>query len=109
MNARRAMLLTAMIALAPAGLSLAQTAPDSTQTPSSQQRDTPKGGAEDATPAPPNSTTSQLNNPSQKQSTHMVSKQAMKDCIAKQQQDNTALSNADAKKACKTQMKGNSG
>jgi hypothetical protein len=39
----------------------------------------------------------------------MASKQSMKDCIAKQQSDNQGMSKADAKKACKAQMKGNSG
>jgi len=34
------------------------------------------------------------------------SKQAMKECIAKQQSDNSGMSAADAKKACKAQMKG---
>jgi hypothetical protein len=36
----------------------------------------------------------------------MASKQAMKQCIAKQQSDNSGMSAADAKKACKAQMKG---
>jgi len=36
----------------------------------------------------------------------MASKQAMKDCIAKQKQDNSGIKEADAKKACKQQMKG---
>jgi hypothetical protein len=30
----------------------------------------------------------------------------MKDCIAKQQADNSGMSSADAKKACKAEMKG---
>jgi hypothetical protein len=30
----------------------------------------------------------------------------MKDCIAKQQSDNSGMSASDAKKACKAQMKG---
>ena len=38
--------------------------------------------------------------------THMASKQAMKDCVAKQKQDNSGHVDADAKKACKQQMKG---
>jgi len=36
----------------------------------------------------------------------MASKQSMKECIAKQQADNSGMSKADAKKACKAQMKG---
>jgi hypothetical protein len=36
----------------------------------------------------------------------MASKQSMKECIAKQQTDNSGMSKADAKKACKAQMKG---
>jgi hypothetical protein len=33
----------------------------------------------------------------------------MKECIAKQRSENSGMSAADAKKACKAQMKGNSG
>ena len=38
-----------------------------------------------------------------------ASKQSMKNCIAQQQKENSGMSAADAKKACKAQMKGNSG
>jgi hypothetical protein len=44
--------------------------------------------------------------PHQQQATRTASKQAMKDCVAKQQSDNSSLSATDAKKACKAQMKG---
>jgi hypothetical protein len=39
----------------------------------------------------------------------MANKQSMKECIAKQKSENSTLSTADAKKACKSQMKANSG
>jgi hypothetical protein len=36
----------------------------------------------------------------------VASKQSMKQCVAKQQSDNAGMSAADAKKACKAQLKG---
>ena len=66
-----------------------------------------------ATEAPPteSATTdttspSAASSPHQQHATRMANKQAMKECIAKQKQDNQGISAADAKKACKQQMKG---
>lgn len=42
----------------------------------------------------------------EQKSTHMASKKSMKDCIANKQQENSGMSKADAKKACKAEMKG---
>jgi hypothetical protein len=80
------------------------TSPSSASSPS--QREATSSSATEA-PANNDSTSpSAASTPHQQQSTHMASKQAMKDCVAKQKQDNSGITTADAKKACKQQMKG---
>jgi len=115
MSLRRTLLLTALISMAPTALVLAQTEPQSDQT-SPSSASSPAQRAATQTNAPEASSTDSSTNPSaastphQQQATsdrtHMASKQSMKDCIAKQQTDNSGMSKADAKKACKAQMKG---
>ncbi len=60
----------------------------------------------------PEAQTSQSSSPAAASSPHQREaisgsshKQSMKDCIAKQQSTNSSMSNSDAKKACKQQMK----
>jgi hypothetical protein len=117
MSLRRTLLLAALISMAPTALVVAQTNPQTdTTSPSSasspHQRDatsssTPEASSTDNTTSSTNP--SAASTPHQQQSTHMASKQSMKDCIAKQQSDNQGMSKTDAKKACKAQLKGNSG
>jgi len=121
MSLRRTLLLTALISMAPTALVLAQTEPQTdTTSPSSasspHQRDATKSNSSEASSTDNTSSTnpSAASSPHQQQSTtkdstHMASKQSMRDCIAKQQSDNQGMSKADAKKACKAQMKSNSG
>ena len=110
MTTRKTLMLAALISLAPAGMVMAQsqttpqdTSPSSASSPS-QRESTPSS----ATEAPTTSDTSPAaaSSPHQRETTHMASKQAMKECVAKQKQDNQGMSAADAKKACKQQMKG---
>ena len=111
MTTRKTLMLAALISLAPAGMVMAQsqtmpqdTSPSSASSPSQQEStQTP------TTEAPATSDSSSpaaASSPHQRETTHMASKQAMKDCIAKQKQDNSGIKDADAKKACKQQMKG---
>jgi len=115
MSLRRTLLLTALISMAPTAVVLAQTEPQSDRTsPSSAsspaQRDATSTNAPEASSADSSTSPSAASTPHQQQATgdrtHMASKQSMKDCIAKQQTDNSGMSKADAKKACKAQMKG---
>ena len=117
MSLRRTLLLAALISMAPTALVVAQTDPQSnTTSPSSasspHQRDATSTNAPEASSTDNTRSTnpSAASTPHQQQSTkdttHMASKQSMKDCIAKQQADNSGMSKADAKKACKVQMKG---
>jgi hypothetical protein len=116
MSLRRTLLLAALISMAPTALVVAQTDPQTdTTSPSSasspHQRDSTSSSTPEASSTDNTSSTnpSAASTPHQQQSTHMASKQSMKDCIAKQQSDNQGMSKADAKKACKAQLKGNSG
>jgi hypothetical protein len=117
MSLRRTLLLAALISMAPTALVVAQTEPQADKTsPSSasspHQRDATQTNTPEASPSDNTSSTSPsaASTPHQQQatkdSTRMASKQSMKDCIAKQQQDNSGMSKADAKKTCKAQMKG---
>jgi hypothetical protein len=113
MTPRRISLLVALIAMSPAAMVLAQSSPPAQDTsPSSasspSQRDATQSNAQESMP---NSGTSPsaASTPSQQQAVHTASKQSMKDCIAKQQQNDSGISKDDAKKACKAQLKGNSG
>ena len=115
MSLRRTLLLAALISMAPTALVVAQTDPQPDQTSPSaasspHQRDTTKSTTPEASSSTSDTSPSAASTPHQQQatqdSTRMASKQSMKECIAKQQSDNSGMSKADAKKACKAQMKG---
>ena len=110
MSAHRTLLLAALISLVPTALAMAQsqtmpsdTSPSSASSPA--QRDSTSTSATEA-PTTDGTNPAAASTPHQQQATRMASKQAMKQCIAKQQSDNSGMSAADAKKACKAQMKG---
>jgi cytoskeletal protein RodZ len=111
MTPRKTLLLAALVSMAPAGLVMAQaqtmppadTSPSSASSPS--QRDTTSNPATES-PTTDNTSPSAASTPHQQQATRTASKQAMKECVAKQQSDNSGMSAADAKKACKAQLKG---
>jgi len=120
MSLRRTLLLAALISMAPTAWVVAQTEPQSNPTSPSAasspaQRDATQTNAPEASPTDNTSSTSPsaASTPAQqgatKDSTRMASKQSMRECIAKQQADNSGMSKSDAKKACKAQMKSNSG
>ena len=111
MTTRKTLMLAALISLAPAGMVMAQsqtmpqdTSPSSASSPS--QREATSSSATESPTTNDSTSPSAASTPHQQQSTHMASKQAMKDCVAKQKQDNSGITTADAKKACKQQMKG---
>ncbi len=111
MTTRKTLMLAALISLAPAGMVMAQsqtmpqdTSPSSASSPS--QREATSSSATEAPTTNDSTNPSAASSPHQQQSTRMASKQAMKDCVAKQKQDNQGITAADAKKACKQQMKG---
>jgi hypothetical protein len=113
MTTRKTLMLAALISLAPAGMVLAQsqttpqdTSPSAASSP--HQRDATSSSATESSTSDNTSSSnpSAASSPHQQQSTHMASKQSMKECVAKQKQDNQGMSSADAKKACKQQMKG---
>jgi hypothetical protein len=110
MTLHRIVLLAAMFSLAPTSLVLAQTAPPTDQTsPSSasspHQRDTTKSNAPEASPTDNTQGTnpSDASSPHQRQATSRSAQ--MKECVAKQT-SNSGMSAADARKACKAQLKG---
>jgi hypothetical protein len=111
MTKRKTLMLAALISIAPAGLVMAQsqttpqdTSPSAASSPS--QREATSSSASEAPSTTDSTSPTAASSPHQQQSTHMASKQAMKDCVAKQKQDNSGISSSDAKKACKQQMKG---
>jgi hypothetical protein len=113
MTTRKTLMLAALISLAPPGMVLAQsqttpqdTSPSAASSP--HQRDATSSSATESSTSDNTSSSnpSAASSPHQQQSTHMASKQSMKECVAKQKQDNQGMSSADAKKACKQQMKG---
>ena len=115
MTTRKTLMLAALISLAPAGLVMAQsqTMPQDTSPSAASSPHQREATSTQATEAPPteSATTdttspSAASSPHQQHATRMANKQAMKECIAKQKQDNQGISAADAKKACKQQMKG---
>ena len=109
MSAHRTLLLAALISLVPAmAMAQSQTAPSDTSPSSASspsQRDSTSSSATES-PTTDGTSPAAASTPHQQQATRMASKQAMKQCIAKQQSDNSGMSAADAKKACKAQMKG---
>ncbi len=118
MSPRRTVLLAALISMAPAAMVMAQTDPQSdTTAPSSASSPHQREATSTTTPEAPSSNGAASNDtspaaassPHQQQATRMASRQSMKDCIAKQQAENSGMSAAQAKKACKAQMKANSG
>lgn len=111
MSPRKTLLLAALMTLAPGAMVMAQsqtmpsdTSPSSASSPS--QRDSTSSSATEA-PTSDSTSPSAASTPAQRQAT--ASKPSLKNCIAKQQSDNSGMSAADAKKACKAQMKANSG
>jgi cytoskeletal protein RodZ len=114
---KKSLMIAALLSLAPGAVVLAQsqTMPSDSTPPSSTAPGSMSSPSRDTTSSSPNAPSTDstgpaaASSPHQQQATHMASKQAMKDCIAKQQADNSGLSTADAKKACKAQMRGNSG
>ena len=117
MNLRQTLLLTAMLSVAPATMILAQqqpatdpTSPSSASSP--HQRDATSTKAPEASPTDNTQGTnpSAASTPHQQQATgaktRTASKQSMNECMGKQQAENSGMSKADAKKACKAQMKG---
>src|SRR4051812_36556420 len=111
MTTRKTLMLAALISIAPAGLVMAQsqttpqgTSPSSASSPS--QRDATSSSAAETPTTSDSTSPAAASSPHQQNATRTASKQAMKDCVAKQQQDNQGISSADAKKACKQQMKG---
>jgi hypothetical protein len=115
MALRRTLLLAAIFSIAPAAAVMAQTEPQNDTT-SPSAASSPHQRDATSTPAPEASSTDQTSGtspssastPHQQQATgtHTASKASMKECIAKQQAENAQMSTADAKKACKAQMKG---
>jgi hypothetical protein len=110
MSPRKTLFLTALIFMAPTAMVMAQsqtapsdTSPSSASSPS--QRDSTSSSATES-PTTDNTSPAAASSPHQQQATRTASKQAMKQCVAKQQSDNSGMSAADAKKACKAQMKG---
>jgi hypothetical protein len=117
MTPRRIALLIALMSVTPAAMVVAQTTPPTQDTsPSSASSPHQRDATQSNTPE---STTSDGTSPAAASSPHQqqatsgssrtASKQSMKDCIAKQQQDNSGMSKDGARKACKAQMKANSG
>lgn len=111
MSPRKTLLLAALMTLAPGAMVMAQsqtmpsdTSPSSASSPS--QRDSTSSSATEA-PTSDSTSPSAASTPAQRQAT--ASKPSLKNCIAKQQSDNSGMSAADAKKACKAQIKANSG
>jgi hypothetical protein len=110
MSPRKTLFLAALMSMAPTAWVMAQsqtmpsdTSPSSASSPA--QRDSTSSSATES-PTTNGTSPSAASTPHQQQATRMASKQAMKQCVAKQQSDNSGMSAADAKKACKAQMKG---
>lgn len=115
MTIHRTLLLAAVLSLAPTAMTLAQTTPQNDPTSpsaasSQHQRDATSSNAAEA---PPTDQTegnrtdpAAASTPHQRLATRTASKQSMKECVAKQKADHSAMSTADAKKACTAQMKG---
>lgn len=100
MTTRKTMMMAALISIAPAGLVMAQSG-------SMPQDTTPAtASSPSATESPSSTDSSSPSASSPSTQHHMASKQAMKDCVAKQKQENQGISSADARKACKQQLKG---
>jgi cytoskeletal protein RodZ len=99
MSPRRTLLLGALLALAPMAMVYAQTEPPPSST-------SPSTTNPSSTSPSSSSSSSSTEQQSSSQSTRTASKESMKECIAKQKADNSQISTADAKKACKAQMKG---
>ena len=118
MRLSRTLVLAAVISVAPAAMVFAQQSPPTNPTsPSSasspQQRNATSTKTPEASPTDNTQGTSPsaASTPHQQQAiggdkTRTASKRSMKECIAKQQTEHSGISNADAKKACKTEMKG---
>src|SRR5882757_2892905 len=119
MNPRRTATLMVATSIASVTLAFAQTSPQSPTSPQSDttapnaassphQRDATSTQAPEA-PAANGASPSDASTPHQQRmaSSKADHKQAMKDCVAKQQADHSGMSSADAKKTCKEQLKTN--
>ena len=117
MNLRQTLLFTAMLSVAPATMVFAQQQPPTdTTSPSSasspHQRDATSTKTPEASPTDntQGSNPSAASTPHQQQATgnktRTASKQSMNECMGKHQAENSGMSKAEAKKACKAQMKG---
>jgi hypothetical protein len=115
MNAFRSLCVATALAGSLTSLCLAQTPPSSdTTSPSSasspHQRDITKTPAAEAPAGGNGANPAAASTPHQEEVTggsKTSSKQNMKDCIVREQADHTGMSAADAKKACKAQLKSN--
>jgi hypothetical protein len=112
MSPRRTATITILVATSIASMTLAfaQTPQSDTTSPnaasSPHQRDTTKTNTPEAPPAN-GADPAAASTPHQQQMTSH--KHAMKECVAKEQADHSGMSMANAKKACKEQLKANSG
>ena len=118
MSPRRTLLLAALLSMAPTAMVFAQATPPPANSPSADtspsaassphQRESTSSSASES-PTDDGTNPAAASSPHQQSATsgsHQANKQSMKDCVAKQQAQNTGMSAADAKKACKAQMKG---
>jgi hypothetical protein len=110
MSSRRTATILVATSIASMTLAFAQTPQSDTTSPnaasSPHQRDTTQANTPEA-PAASGSDPSAASTPHQQQMTSH--KRAMKDCVTKEQAEHTGMSMANAKKACKQQLKANSG
>ncbi len=107
--------MLAALSIAAAGLAVAQTSPPSQESTAPSSASSPhqrSATSSDSTEAPADNgaNPASASTPHQQQATgSMSSGKGMKDCIAKEQAKDSAMSKDDAKKTCKSQMKANSG
>ena len=103
----RALQIAAMAAfISAASVGFAQTSSTDPATPSRAASST-----EAQTQSPSDTSPAAASSPHQRQATSdgAAGKQTMKECVAKQKASNSGMSSADAHKACKQEMKTNSG
>jgi hypothetical protein len=120
MNLRRKALLAVATSMASIAVAVAQAPPPPDTSPaaasSPHQRQTTRTQAPEA-PPPNGAEPTAASSPHQQETTSGSTsghtgkagqKQAMKDCMTREQADHTGMSAADAKKSCKQQLKTNS-
>jgi hypothetical protein len=110
MSSRRTATILVATSIASMTLAFAQAPPPPDTSPnaasSPHQRATTKANTPEAPPANGAEPTAAATPHQQQTVSH---KQAMKDCVAKEQADHSGMSMANAKKSCKEQLKANSG